>query len=217
MDLGMETTLDYRVARRRMVEEQLCPKGITDERLLEAFLNVPRHLFIDPALGRRAYDDCSFPIGYDQTISQPFTIAFMIQALEIGPDDRVLEIGTGSGYQSAILSLLAKEVYSIERITSLAIKAEEVLRTIKTGRIRLKVGDGSKGWKGYAPFDRIIVSAVTSDKPDMLLSQLTLEGKLIVPMAASSEYIMLFTRRNGRFSKRRLKRCAFVPLQRGVD
>ena len=91
----METTLDYRIARRRMVKEQLQPRGITEERLLEAFLKIPRHLFIDPALGSRAYDDCSFPIGYDQTISQPFTIAFMLQALDIGPDDRVLEIGTG--------------------------------------------------------------------------------------------------------------------------
>jgi protein-L-isoaspartate(D-aspartate) O-methyltransferase len=213
----METAIDYRIARRRMVEEQLVPRGITDDRILEAFLTVPRHLFIDPALGRRAYDDCSFPIGYDQTISQPFTIAFMVQSLEIGPRDRVLEIGTGSGYQSAILSLLAKEVYSIERITPLAKKAENALRSIRTGRIRLKVGDGSKGWKGYAPFDRIIVSAVTDDKPDDLLSQLTPEGKLIVPIADSSEHIMLFTRRNGCISNRRLKRCAFVPLKRGVD
>lgn len=213
----METTLDYRIARRRMVMEQLRPRGITEDRLLEAFLSVPRHLFIDPALGSRAYDDCSFPIGHDQTISQPFTIAFMIQALEIGSYDRVLEIGTGSGYQSAILSLLAKEVYSVERITPLARKAEEVLRSIRTGRIRLKVGDGSKGWKGYAPFDRIIVSAVTSNAPDTLLSQLTPEGKLIAPIADNSEYIMLFTRRNGRFAKRRLRRCAFVPLKRGVD
>lgn len=213
----METTIDYRIARRRMVAEQLRPRGITEERLLEAFLKVPRHLFIDPALGGRAYDDCSFPIGYDQTISQPFTIAFMIQALGIESGDRVLEIGTGSGYQSAILSLLAKEVYSIERITPLARKAEEVLRTIETGRIRLKVGDGSKGWKGYAPFDRIIVAAVTSNEPDTLLSQLTPEGKLIAPIADSAEHIMLFSRRNGRFEKKRLKRCAFVPLKKGVD
>ena len=213
----METAIDYRIARRRMVEEQLMPRGITDQRILDAFLAVPRHLFIDPALGKRAYDDCSFPIGHDQTISQPFTIAFMVQALEIGPEDRVLEIGTGSGYQSAILSLLAKEVYSIERITSLAEKAGNALRSMRTGRIRLKVGDGSKGWKGYAPFDRIIVSAATADKPDLLLSQLTPEGKLIVPIAEGPEHIMLFTRRNGSISERRLKRCAFVPLKRGVD
>ena len=213
----METTLDYRIARRRMVKEQLQPRGITEERLLEAFLKIPRHLFIDPALGSRAYDDCSFPIGYDQTISQPFTIAFMLQALDIGPDDRVLEIGTGSGYQSAILSLLAKELYSIERITPLARNAEEVLRSIRTGKIRLKVGDGSKGWKVYAPFDRIIVSAVTSNDPDVLLSQLTPAGRLIAPIVEGSEHIMLFTRRNGRFTKKRLKRCAFVPLKKGVD
>ncbi len=213
----MEATIDYRIARRRMVEEQLAARGITDARLLDAFLNVPRHLFIDPALARRAYDDCSFPIGYDQTISQPFTIAFMIQALEVGPDDRVLEIGTGSGYQSAILSLLAREVYSIERITPLARKAEDALRRVTTGRIRLRVGDGSMGWRGYAPFDRIIVSAVASDRPRTLLSQLTPEGKLIAPIAGGSEHIMLFTRRNGRFSKRKLKRCAFVPLKGGVD
>ena len=213
----MKMKMDYRIARRRMVDEQLRPRGITGERVLDAFRKIPRHLFVDPALGSRAYDDCSFPIGYDQTISQPFTIAFMVQALDIGLQHRVLEIGTGSGYQSAILSLLAREVYTIERITPLARQAEEVLRSIETGRIRLKVGDGSKGWRSYAPFDRIIVSAVTSSEPDTLLSQLTDDGKLIAPIAQSTEHIMLFTRQNGRLTKKRLKRCSFVPLKSGVD
>jgi protein-L-isoaspartate(D-aspartate) O-methyltransferase len=213
----MAARIDYRIARRRMVVEQLRSRGILDRRVLKAFLQVPRHLFVDPGLGSRAYEDCSFPIGYDQTISQPYTIAFMVQSLEIEPDDRILEIGTGSGYQSAILSLLGREVYSIERITALASKAEKVLRRVVSNRICLKVDDGSKGWSHYAPFERIIVSAAMPGNPDALLAQLADGGKLVAPIASDSEFIMLFSRANGRLSERRLQRCAFVPLKTGVD
>lgn len=208
--------IDYRIARRRMVSEQLVPRGISDERVLGAFLEIPRHLFVDPAVGARAYEDSSFPIGFDQTISQPFTIAFMLQALEIGPDHRVLEVGTGSGYQSALLSLLAKETYTIERIKPLAIKAEETLRMVRTGKIRLKTGDGSKGWESYAPFDRIIVAAVAKERPVHLISQLCDEGRLIAPFAADEEYLVLYSRNNGNITEKRLQRCAFVPLKKGV-
>jgi protein-L-isoaspartate(D-aspartate) O-methyltransferase len=157
----MENEIEYAIARRRMVAEQLCSRGISDKRILDAFLQVPRHAFVDPGVGCRAYDQSSFPIGCSQTISQPFTIAFMIQSLGIKDSDRVLEVGTGSGYQTAILSLLAREIYSIDRLSSLSRKAEAALKRVRTGRIRLKVGDGSVGWKHYAPFDRIIVSAIS--------------------------------------------------------
>jgi protein-L-isoaspartate(D-aspartate) O-methyltransferase len=213
----MAARVDYRIARRRMVVEQLQARGIADRRVLNAFIQVPRHLFVDPAVGSRAYDDCSFPIGYDQTISQPYTIAFMVQSLAIAENHRVLEIGTGSGYQSTILSILACEVYTIERITQLARKAEKVLRRVGAGRIRLKVGDGVNGWESYAPFDRIIVSAAMPGNPETLLTQLADGGRLIAPIAGDSEYIMLFSRENGHLSEQRLRRCAFVPLKSGVD
>jgi protein-L-isoaspartate(D-aspartate) O-methyltransferase len=212
----MAAMMDYRIARKRMVNEQLRSRGIEDDRVLGAFLEVPRHLFVDPAVRSRAYEDSSFPIGYDQTISQPYTIAFMLQSLEIEPKHRVLEIGTGSGYQSALLSRLAREVYTIERVKPLARKAEETLRAIRTGMIRLKAGDGSRGWASYAPFDRIIVAAVMRERPAALLGQLCDDGKLIAPLAADEEYIVLYSRANGRVSERRLKKCAFVPLEKGV-
>lgn len=207
---------DYGIARRRMVEEQLVARGIRDERIIEAFLTVPRHLFLDPAVRSRAYDGCSFPIGYSQTISQPFIQAAMMQHLGIKSTDRVLEIGTGSGYQTAILSLIAREVCSIERIEALSKSAEAVLKEIPTGRIRLKAGDGSAGWPYYAPFDKIIVSAATNERPDGLLAQLTSNGNLIAPVQEVEEQLVLYTRRGDEFEEQKLSRCSFVPLLKGV-
>ena len=217
MESGPGTSVDYAIARRRMVREQLADRGISDKRILGAFLEVPRHMFLDPAIGARAYDDCSFPIGYSQTISLPFTQALMMQHLEIGPDDRILEVGTGSGYQTAILSLLGREVYSVERIAPLSRKAGEVLASIRTGRIRLKIVDGSDGWQFYAPFDRIIVAAAMKERPTALLEQLAEGGRLIAPIASKEEHLVLFNKRDGRIVEKRLSRCAFVPLLRGVE
>lgn len=207
---------DFRIARRRMVEEQLVARGIRDELILSAFLEVPRHLFVDPAVGGRAYDDCSFPIGCAQTISQPFIQAMMIQEAGVRPGDRVLEIGTGSGYQTAILSLIAREVCSIERIASLSEAAEAVLKRVRTGRIRLKVGDGASGWPYYAPFDRIIISAAMRERPDTLLGQLAEGGTLIAPLQEEEEQIVLFRLSEGTLRERRLSRCSFVPFLKGV-
>ena len=207
---------DYGIARRRMVEEQLIARGIRDERIIEAFLTVPRHLFVDPAVRTRAYDGCSFPIGYNQTISQPFIQAAMMQHLDIQSTDRILEIGTGSGYQTAILSLIAREVCSIERIEALSAAAEVVLTEIPTGRIRLKAGDGSAGWPYYAPFDKIIVSAATAERPAELLSQLAGNGCLIAPVQDVEEQLVLYRRRGDEFEEQKLSRCSFVPLLKGV-
>lgn len=217
--MGSETEVpvDYAIARRRMVREQLAERGINDRRLLEAFLEVPRHLFLDPAIGARAYDDCSFPIGYAQTISLPYTQALMMQHLQIDPNDRILEIGTGSGYQTAILSLLGREVFSLERIAPLSKNAGEVLSSIKTGHIRLKIVDGNDGWEFYSPFDKIIVSAAMRERPDILLAQLGDGGKLIAPIAGNDEHIVLFNRKGDKIGEKRLSRCAFVPLLRGVE
>jgi protein-L-isoaspartate(D-aspartate) O-methyltransferase len=211
----MEAAADYTIARRRMVAEQLQGRGITDRNLLKAFLTIPRHLFVDPAIGSRAYDDCSFPIGYDQTISQPYTIAFMIQSLEVTRRSRVLEIGTGSGYQTAILSLLAHDVFSIERLAALLKKAEGILGRVRTGSIRVKVADGALGWGSYAPFDRIIVSAAMPERPSTLLEQLAEGGRLIAPISESAESIVLFTKEGTAVKERRLARCSFVPLLKG--
>lgn len=200
-----------------MVREQLYARGITDRRLLHAFLRVPRHAFVDAAIGSRAYEDCSLPIGYSQTISQPHTIAFMIHNLDVRTHCRVLEIGTGSGYQTAILSLLARDVFSIERLGQLSRKAEQVLMSIPTGRIRLRVGDGALGWNYYAPFDRIIVSAAMPEWPADLLEQLAEGGTLIAPMVEEVENITLFHKIGDRVQTRRLSRCAFVPLVKGVE
>ncbi len=207
---------DYGIARRRMVEEQLVARGIRDERIIEAFLTVPRHLFLDPAVRPRAYDGCSFPIGYNQTISQPFIQAAMMQHLGIKSTDRVLEVGTGSGYQTAILSLISREVCSIERIEALSAAAEAVLTEIPTGRIRLKAGDGSAGWPYYAPFDKIIVSAASNERPGELLLQLAENGCLIAPVQDIEEQLVLYSRRGEEFEEQKLSRCSFVPLLKGV-
>jgi protein-L-isoaspartate(D-aspartate) O-methyltransferase len=198
------------------LEEQLVRRGIKDERIIQAFLSVPRHMFVDPAVRVRAYDDCSFPIGHNQTISQPFIQASMMQHLEIRRIHRILEIGTGSGYQTALLSLIAREVCSIERIEALSISAEEALKKIKTGRIRLKVGDGAKGWPYYAPFDRIIVSASIRERPEELLSQLIDGGRLIAPVQGLEEQLVLYSKRRGEIHESKLSRCSFVPLLKGV-
>ncbi len=213
----MEHEIDYTIARRRMVREQLYARGIKDRRLLHAFLQVPRHAFVDAAIGARSYEDCSLPIGFSQTISQPYTIAFMLQALDIRPHSRILEVGTGSGYQTAILSLLARDTFSIERLEHLLRKAEQVLMRIRTGRIRLKVGDGALGWSYYAPFDRIIVSAAMNEWPENLLGQLCDGGTLIAPVQEKTEHLMLFHKAGDRIQARRLTQCAFVPLVKGVD
>ncbi len=207
---------DYVIARRRMVEEQLVARGIKDTRIIEAFLSVPRHLFIDPAVRSRAYEGCSFPIGYNQTISQPFIQAVMMQYLGIEGSDRILEIGTGSGYQTAILSLIAREVCSIERIEALSAAAEAVLKEIPTGRIRLRSGDGSIGWSYYAPFNKIIVSAAMNEHPEELLSQLTAGGCLIAPVQDVEEQLVLYRKKGDEIVEQKLSRCSFVPLLKGV-
>lgn len=207
---------DFGIARRRMIEEQIAARGINDERILAAFLAVPRHLFVDAAVASRAYDDCSLPIGFAQTISQPYIQAAMIRQAGVRSGDRVLEIGTGSGYQTAILSLIAREVYSVERIAALSRAAEAVLKRVRTGRIRLKIGDGSSGWPFYAPFDRIIVSAAMSGRPDKLIEQLASGGTLIVPLRDKREQLVLFRKVAGRVEEQRLAPCAFVPLLKGV-
>ncbi len=174
--------IDLTKAREKMVREQLIPRGIVDPRLLSAMRTVPRHLFIEEALWGEAYNDYPIPIGERQTISQPYIVALMTQALELKGTEKVLEIGTGSGYQTAILAELAQKVYSIERIRSLSVKARRVLDQLHYLNILLKVNDGTQGWPEESPFDAIIVTAASPGVPQPLKEQLAVGGRMVIPV-----------------------------------
>ncbi len=171
----------YRKPRLRMVETQIKARGIKDERVLMAMETIPRHLFVDEGLMEQAYSDGPLPIGEHQTISQPYIVALMTETLELKGRERVLEIGTGSGYQTAILAALADRVFSVERIASLATGARKILDKLNLYNVAIRVGDGSYGWKEEAPFDAIITTAAAPDIPQYLLEQLIPGGRMVVP------------------------------------
>lgn len=206
--------MEYAVARRRMVENQLMRRDITDFRVLEAMRNTPRHLFVDQGLRPHAYADASLPIGEKQTISQPYMVAAMTQALELKGHERILEIGTGSGYQSAVLSPLVSRVYTIERISALASRARRVFDQLRLTNINLKVGDGTIGWRDQAPFDGIIVTAGAPEVPTEFLEQLAIGAPLVVPVGPRDHQILLRLVRteDGRFAREEMMDCRFVPL-----
>jgi len=206
--------MDYPVARRRMVKEQIVSRGITDERVLDAMLTIPRHLFVDAGLHSHAYSDGSLPIGEKQTISQPYMVAAMTAALELQGSERVLEIGTGSGYQTAVLSLLVKRVYSIERIAVFVGRARKILDQLQMSNINIKIGDGTVGWREQAPFDGILVAAGSPDVPPEYLDQLEIGGRLVMPIGDQEQQVLLrIVRQNdGNFKREQLMGCRFVPL-----
>jgi len=200
-----------------MVAEQLVPRGIDDPRVLEAMSIVPRHLFIDPALASHAYQDSALPIGEGQTISQPYMVARMTQLLELKGDERVLEIGTGCGYQTAVLSRLCRRVYSIERIESLHERARQNLRRARHANVMLKCGDGMLGWDEYAPFDAIIVTA-GGFASDVWLEQLKDGGILLFPYGEAGQHRLVRQRKHGTGSSEEyFDACSFVPLLEGVN
>lgn len=200
--------------RLRMVQEQLIPRKIVDPSTLSAMQAVPRHEFVPIALQNSAYEDGPLPIGEGQTISQPYIVALMTQSAELTADSKVLEIGTGSGYQAAILSLIAKEIYSIERVPLLAEHAEKVLKRLHYQNVHLKVGDGSLGWSEMAPFDAILVTAGAPVVPQSLLSQLVENGRLIIPVGDEFGQRLLRYRKGtgGQFVIEPLEYVRFVPL-----
>jgi protein-L-isoaspartate(D-aspartate) O-methyltransferase len=199
--------------RRAMVEEGIASRGVRDPRILRAFLDVPRHLFVPASDSADAYGDFPVPIGHGATVSQPYIVARMVDLLELRPGARVLEIGTGSGYQTAILSLLAGSVVSIERVPQLASRAQGVLDRLGVRNIRLIVGDGSLGAPDSAPFDGITVTAAAPSVPRPLLEQLADGGVLVIPVGEELEQVLLRIRRNGdRFGEERLDAVRFVPL-----
>jgi len=205
--------LDYSKARQKMVDEQIASRGIKDVLVLNALNKVPRHLFVEEALQGQAYNDYPLPIGEKQTISQPFMVALMTQALELKGKERVLEIGTGSGYQAAILSELAEWVYSIERIRSLATRARRILYELHYYNVEIGITDGTQGWKEKAPFQAITVTAGSPDVPQPLLDQLAIGGRLVVPVGdAFSQSLVRVIRTKGGFKREDMGGCHFVRL-----
>jgi protein-L-isoaspartate(D-aspartate) O-methyltransferase len=205
--------LDLSHRRHRMVETQLRQRGIRDERVLSAMARVPRHEFVAGPYRSQAYDDNPLPIGESQTISQPYIVALMLELLDLSPEKTVLEIGTGSGYQTALLAELSRHVYSIERHGALATQAECILQRLGYVNVTLAVGDGSAGLPAHAPFDRIIVSAAAPDLPQSLFDQLKEGGRLIVPVGPpEAQLLQLVTKTQGSPVISGQAACRFVPL-----
>jgi len=204
---------DLKLARERMVKNQLMARGIKDERVLQAMGKVPRHLFIQEALAGEAYNDHPVPIGEKQTISQPYIVALMTEALELKGSENTLEIGTGSGYQTAILAELSSRVYTIERIKSLLVKARKLLAKLNYNNILFKAFDGTLGWKEYAPFDAIMVTAGSPNVPEPLKEQLADNGRMIIPVGDRyTQELMKITRKGDNFEQAGLGGCRFVNL-----
>jgi len=205
--------VDLARERQRMVQEQLMPRGIHDERVLAAMSKVPREEFVPPDLRAESYSDGPLPIGYDQTISQPYIVALMTEQLRLKPHDRVLEIGTGSGYQAAVLAELVAEVYSIEIVAPLAHTAEATLQRLGYKNVHVKVGDGYKGWPEHAPFDAVIVTCAPEHVPQPLINQLKEGGRMIIPVGQRfAQELYLLEKKNARLQQSAVLPVRFVPM-----
>lgn len=203
----------YRAARLKMVEEEIAAEGITNKAVLNALRQVPRHQFVSQQLRPKAYLDQSLSIGYKQTISPPFIVAYMTETIDPQPTDRVLEIGTGSGYQAAVLSWIVKEVYTIEILETLGKQAAKRLQELGYTNIRTRIGDGYKGWPEQAPFDKILVTCSPEEVPQPLIEQLREGGKLIIPLGERYQQVFyLFEKQQGKLVKTRLVSTLFVPM-----
>ncbi len=201
----------YEVARRRMVADQLVAGGIKDQRVLEAMLQVPRHEFVNPGMQNQAYEDRPLQIGMAQTISQPLMVAIMTEALELKGGEKILEIGTGSGYQAAILAELAKDIYTIERLDTLSIRARRVLHKLLYKNIHFRIGDGTLGWPEEAPFDCIVVTAGSPEIQKNFIDQLKDGGRLVIPVGGETvQELVVITKVGGSFRTRNVTGCGFV-------
>lgn len=208
---------DQRQARERMVREQIAARGVRDERVLGAMRKVARHLFVPPPMVPHAYRDSPLPIGHNQTISQPYVVAFMTEALELKPQDRVLEIGTGSGYQAAVLAELCREVYSIEIVEPLGKEAAARLKRLGYTNLHLRIGDGYRGWPEAAPFDAIIVTAAPEEIPTALLDQLAVGGRMLLPVGRGEQLLVRVRRTPKRYTLEKLLPVRFVPMVKEED
>jgi len=210
---GQSRSLDYTRAREKMVKDQIIDRGIQDRRVIEAMVRVPRHLFLPEGLIGRAYGDTALPIGDGQTITQPYMVAFLAEALVLRGTEKVLEVGTGSGYQAAVLSCLADRVYSVERIRSLLERARKALDQVHCHNIVTKLSDGSYGWKEEAPFDAILVTAGAPSLPQPLVDQLKMGGTMVIPIGDRKGQRLTRIRRSSHgFSREDLMECNFVSL-----
>lgn len=202
----------YEELRRRMVEEQIIRRGIRDKRVIDAMLKVPRHLFVPEDMREYAYDDSPLPIGRGQTISQPYIVALMTELLAIGPESKVLEIGTGSGYQTAILAEIAKEVYTVEIIEDLHRRAVELLRSLGYTNVYAKCDDGYFGWEEHAPYDGIMVTAAPRRIPEPLIEQLKIGGRMVIPVGDLYQDLILVKRTEKGTIQQAITGVRFVPM-----
>ncbi|MBN2481131.1 MAG: protein-L-isoaspartate(D-aspartate) O-methyltransferase [Bacteroidales bacterium] len=203
----------FKTRREQMVRQQIEARGIRDERVLDAMRKVERHLFMPSELASRAYGDFPLPIGYDQTISQPYIVAFMTEALDLEPADKVLEVGTGSGYQAAILAEICDTVYTIEIVPELAARAESLLKVLHYDNVLVRTGDGYQGWPEHSPFDAIIVTCSPTHVPEPLVAQLAEGGKMIIPVGEQfNQSLVLMEKRKGRLSQTSVLAVRFVPM-----
>jgi protein-L-isoaspartate(D-aspartate) O-methyltransferase len=206
-------THDYRLARERMLKNQLIPRGITDKGVLEAMGKIPRHLFVEEALVGEAYNDHPLPIGHQQTISQPYIVALMTQALQLTGEEKTLEIGTGSGYQTAILAELSERVYTIERVRPLMEKARDLLAELGYTNVIFSAFDGTLGWREYMPYNAIMVTAGAPKIPETLCDQLADGGRMIIPIGDRfSQELIKIIKRKDRYQEKNLGGCRFVDL-----
>jgi len=204
---------DFALARKKMVQEQLATRGIKDKRILDAMMKVPRHLFVEEGLWHQAYGDFPLPIGDGQTISQPYIVALMTEALQLTDDDKVLEIGTGSGYQAAILAELTAHLFSIERISSMASKARKILDELGYANVLIRVSDGTLGWQEEAPFAGIIVTAGAPAIPPTLVDQLEVGGRLVIPVGNEySQTLLKVVKQEKGYREKDLGGVRFVKL-----
>lgn len=209
--------MNFDFARKKMVQEQILARGISDRRVIDAMLKIPRHIFVQEAFAAQAYSDSPLPIGEKQTISQPYMVALMTELLSLTGNEKVLEIGTGSGYQTAILATLADRVYSVERIRPLALRARKCLDSLKLFNVILRINDSegsSIGWEEEAPFDAIIVTAGAPDVPSILTDQLATGGRLVIPVGTDSvqQLLRIFKNSEGELESSTSVGCRFVPL-----
>jgi protein-L-isoaspartate(D-aspartate) O-methyltransferase len=206
--------IDYVQLRERMVKEQLVSRGINDPRVLRAMAKVPRHLFLESELGDHAYEDHPLPIGANQTISQPYIVALMVEALELKGAERVLEVGTGSGYAAAVLSQLCAEVFTVEAVQELALKARTLLSSLGYRNVSVLVGDGTLGWEERAPYDAVVISAAAPCIPRPLIEQLKIPGYLVFPMGEKELQSLVRIRKDGAgIREEYLGECQFVKLR----
>jgi protein-L-isoaspartate(D-aspartate) O-methyltransferase len=217
MTAAQSNDSDLRVRRQEMVEQQIRQRGVTDTRVLDAMRTVPRERFVPPEFRRHAYDDGPLPIGAGQTISQPYIVAYMTEALKVAPSHKVLEVGAGSGYQAAVLSELVREVYTIEIVPELARHAEATLQAMNRTNVHVRTGDGFAGWPEEAPFDRIIVTAAPETIPRPLIEQLATGGLLVAPVGTQNapQWITIVEKTGDRVVERRTIPVQFVPFTRG--